>query len=64
MNKLEYYRIKAGMTQMELAERSGILQSEISRAEKGIKDLKGFAWVSIARALGCCVDDLLGREDE
>ncbi len=62
MNKLEFYRNREGMTQIELAEKSGILQSEISRAEKGAKDLKGQHWVSIAKALGCTVDELLGSE--
>lgn len=60
MNKLEHYRLKADMTQTELAEKSGILQTEISRAEKGVKDFKGQAWASIARVLGCSVDELLG----
>lgn len=45
---------------MELAEKSGVQQSEISKAEKGVKDLKGANWVSIARVLECSVDELLG----
>lgn len=60
MNKLEHFRQKAGMTQVELAEKSGVQQSEISKAEKGVKDLKGANWVSIARVLECSVDELLG----
>lgn len=64
MNKLEHYRLKAGMTQTELAEKSGVLQTEISRAEKGVKDLKGMNWVSIARVLGCSVDELLGTAEK
>ncbi len=59
MNNLECYRLKAGMTQTELAEKSGVLQTEISRAEKGVKDLKGANWASIARVLGCTVDELI-----
>lgn len=61
MNKLEHYRLMRGMTQTELAEKSGVLQTEISRAEKGVKDLKGANWLSIAKALDCSVDELLGR---
>lgn len=61
MNNLEHYRLMKGMTQTELAEKSGVLQTEISRAEKGVKDLKGANWVSIAKALDCSVDELLGR---
>ena len=60
MNRLEHYRLKKGMTQTELAEKSGVLQTEISRAEKGVKDLKGLNWASIARVLDCSVDELLG----
>lgn len=63
MNKLAYIRVRSGMTQTELAEKSGVLQTEISRAEKGVKDLKGQHWASIAKALGCTVDELLGKEE-
>lgn len=59
MNKLEHYRLMKGMTQTELAEKSGVLQTEISRAEKGVKDLKGANWASLAKALGCSIDELL-----
>ena len=60
MNKLEYYRLKKGLTQRELAKLAEIEQSEIS-AEKGLKDLKGFEWLSLANALDCTVDELLGK---
>lgn len=63
MNKLEYYRLRKGMTQVELAEKSGVLQTEISRAEKGVKDLKGLNWASIARVLDCSIEELLGITD-
>lgn len=60
MNRLRYYRERADMSQTELAERSGVEQPDISKVEKGVKDLKGSAWVSIARALECSTDELLG----
>ena len=60
MNKLRYYREKANMTQTELAKKTGVLQTDISRVEKGAKDLKGQNWANIARALECSVDELLG----
>ena len=63
MNRLEYYRLRKGMTQVELAEKSGVLQTEISRAEKGVKDLKGLNWASIARVLNCSIEELLGVTD-
>ncbi len=59
MNKLEHYRLAADLTQTELSEKSGVAQPEISKAEKGVKDLKGSSWVSIAKVLGCTVDQLL-----
>lgn len=64
MNSLEHYRLKRGMTQTELAEKSGVLQTEISRAETGVKDLKGLAWASLARVLKCSVEELLGTVDQ
>lgn len=64
MNKLEYFRLKNGLTQTELAEKSGVFQTEISRAEKGVKDLKGTHWASLANVLNCSVDDLLGISDK
>ncbi len=60
MNRLAYYRNREGLTQTELAEKSGVLQTEISRAEKGVKDLKGLTWASLARVLDCTVEELLG----
>ncbi len=62
MNKLKYYRDKKGMTQTELSEQSGVEQPEISKAEKGVKDLKGSNWASIARCLNCTIDELLKEE--
>ena len=63
MNRLEYYRLRKGMTQVELAEKSGVLQTEISRAEKCVKDLKGLNWASISRVLDCSIEELLGITD-
>lgn len=60
MNRLESIRLMKGITQNELARISSVPQCTISKAEKGIKDLKGFEWLSIAKALGCTVDELLG----
>jgi transcriptional regulator with XRE-family HTH domain len=64
VNRLEHYRLSRGLTQTELADKSGVLQTEISRAEKGVKDLKGMNWASIARVLGCTVDELLGTKPQ
>lgn len=63
MNRLEIFRKRNGLPQTELAEKSGVPQTDISKAEKGVKDLKGLAWRSIANVLGCTIDDLIGREE-
>lgn len=63
MNRLQYCRERKGMTQTELAKKSGIEQPEISKAEKGVRDLKGAAWASIAKVLECSVDELLGASE-
>ena len=61
MNKLEYYRLKKGLTQPELAKLAEVEQSEIKKKKKGLKDLKGYVWLSLANALDCTVDELLGK---
>ena len=60
MNNLQTFRIKANLTQAELAEKTGIDQGAISRAEKGVSDFYGQRWKAVAKALGCTVDELLG----
>lgn len=61
MNNLEFYRKGAGLTLAELSEKTGIPESTINRAERGIRDINGQSWAALANALGCTVDDLLGR---
>ena len=62
MNRLETYRKKKGLTQQELSKLSEIDQADISRTEKGIKDLPGRKWLAIAQVLDCTVEELLGKE--
>ncbi|MEE0944917.1 MAG: helix-turn-helix transcriptional regulator [Clostridia bacterium] len=61
MNNLRYYREKAGLTLAELANRTGIVESSINRAEHGVTDLTGQRWKILAKALGCTIDELLGN---
>lgn len=61
MNNLKHYREKAGLSQGELAEKTGIEQSMISRAELGTRDLPGQKWKALAKALECSIDELLGK---
>ena len=63
--RIKRQRVKRGYTQTELAERSGVKQSLISRLEGGSRDnpsadvLRG-----LARALGCTADYLIGMYEE
>ncbi len=61
MNKLpiRFYRQQRNMSQDELAELTGIKQSEISTFETGVKSPRVTALYAIAEALGVTVHDLL-----
>ena len=61
INNLKTIREKAGLTQEELAEKTGICQTGISRVEKGVSDFVGQRWKIIAKALECSIDDLIGN---
>ncbi|HML96604.1 MAG TPA: helix-turn-helix transcriptional regulator [Thermodesulfobacteriota bacterium] len=50
--ELRKARKKAGLTQKELGEKTGIPQSHISRIEKGEVDIQASSLVGIARVLG------------
>lgn len=63
MNKLEHYRNRKGLTQHDLERLSGVDQADISRTEKGIKDLPGRKWLAIAQVLDCTVEELLGKTE-
>lgn len=60
MNNLQTFRIKAGLTQAELADKTGINQSNICRVERGVADFNGQNWKIIAEVLECTIDELLG----
>jgi len=58
-------RERLGMSQIELAARSGVKQSVISDIENNKTTRPRIDTVaSIARALGCTVDDLIGDSDD
>ena len=59
MNRLNFYREKAHLTLRELSQWTGIGESSLSRAERGLTDLNGQTWKVVARALGCSIDELL-----
>lgn len=60
MNNLKNLREKADLTLAELSEKTGIDESNINRAERGVTDFNGQRWKVLAKALGCTVDELLG----
>ena len=61
MNHLKFYRKGAGLTLAELSEKTGIPESTINRVERGIRDINGQSWKVLAKALGCSIDELLGK---
>lgn len=54
-------REKAGLTQVELSERSGVTQATISRIENGERGVSFENAVAIARVCGCSLDALAGN---
>lgn len=56
--KIRCFREQAGLTQQELAEKSGLRQSHISRLEKGHHSPSAMTLEKIAAALGTTVSKL------
>ncbi len=52
-------RDSAGLTQMQLANRCGIDMAEISRIERGLKDVRVSTIAKVAQGLGVPAGDLL-----
>lgn len=68
MNKLQmqifYYKQKLGLTNEDLAKRTGVSKETISRLCKGAtKDPKSETLRVIAKAFGISVDELIGTDD-
>lgn len=65
MNRIKDVRKARGMTQVELAERSGMSQAGLSRIEGGVDlSMTADTLVKIARALEVSSDYLLGLTDD
>ena len=59
---LKEYRAKAGLSQSQLAEASGVNVRMIQYYEQGVKDINkasGETLYKLSRALGCKMEDLL-----
>ena len=62
-NRLRELSKRAGLTQTQLADRTGVSQTRISQIENG-EDSMTVQWMrAFARAIGCAPADLLDPED-
>lgn len=62
-NTLKSLRVNAGLSQSELAKKSGVNLRTIQGYESGNRDLykaAGETLLRLARSLGCSIEDLLG----
>lgn len=57
--KLRTARLKAGMTQTQLAEKIGCTQQEIARYEAGGREPRASMLKRLAEALGCMMEELV-----
>lgn len=62
MNKVKKYREQLGLTQPELAEKSGLSVRTISRIEAGIANMTQKTGERLAEALDCTYVDLIVEE--
>jgi len=58
---IKYYREREGLTQAELAEKSFVDQSTVSKWESGENPPRRRLLPVIAQALNCTVEDLTGE---
>lgn len=61
--RIKLIRKQRGMTQSELAEKSGLLQSQISMIERGKRNLSVRVADKIVAVLGVTLNDIM-REEE
>ena len=64
MNGIEFYRRKAGMTQVQLADKLGISQANVSIWESGKIFPQADKLPILAKILNCKIEDLLGKVKE
>jgi transcriptional regulator with XRE-family HTH domain len=57
--KLKALRLQAGMTQVQLAQACGVIQSVLTRYENDLKTPSAPRLAAIAKALGVTVEDIL-----
>lgn len=62
INNIAYYRGIAGLTQQQLADRSGLHKQQVYKIENGKIQIENITLknaLSLAKALGISIDDLL-----
>lgn len=57
--RIKEYRIKAGLTQEELAEKVGISPNYLSAIERGVKLVRLDKLVCVINEINCTADDIL-----
>lgn len=65
MSKLKTYREKAGLSQSQLADASGVNLQMIQKYEMGVKDInkaQAGTLLKLAKTLNCTIEDLLEEE--
>jgi transcriptional regulator with XRE-family HTH domain len=62
-DRLREIRLLRGMTQGELAQATGLYETQISRLEVSSHDPSVYTLVRLCRALDCSADYLLGLSD-
>lgn len=61
MNEIKFFREKAQLTQMELANRIGVSQKAVAKWEVGKGFPKASNLLKLSDALNCSIDELLRR---
>ncbi len=64
MNGIEYYRKKAGLTQIQLADKVGVSQANVSIWEKGRIFPQADKLPILAKTLNCKIDDLFNEKEK
>ena len=62
MNNIKNLRIKAGLTQMQLADSLNVEQATVSFWESGKVDPRTDKLPELAKILNCSIDELLGNK--
>ena len=60
-NNIAHYRIRAGLSQSELAERMEVRQSTLCNWEQGVRCPSASRLIKLAKMLGVTAEELLGE---